>query len=107
MIEIFKNLVKSVGILEAIKYIGGFDLFKDLVETNPSLKEYSDMLKASCSVSFEGYPDAYFDFYIKDYEVQDENFGELTVDMIVDFSNLSGEEIYILKQWIGSVADDH
>ena len=107
MIEIFKNLVKSVGIFEAIKYIGGFDLFKDLVETNPSLKEYFNMLKASCSVSFEGYPDAYFDFYIKDYEVQDENFGELTVDMIVDFSNLSGEEIYNLKQWFGAVADDH
>lgn len=107
MIEIFKNLVKSVGILEAIKYIGGFDLFKDLVETNPSLKVYFNMLKASCSVSFSNNPDAYFDFYITDYDTQDENFGELTVDMIVDFSNLSGDEIYNLKQWIGAVADDH
>ena len=66
MVERFKSLVNSVGIFEAIKYIGGFDLFKDLVETNPSLKEYFNMLKASCSVSHNGYPDAYFDFYIKD-----------------------------------------
>lgn len=107
MIEIFKNLVKSVGIFEAIKYIGGFNVFKDLADNNPQFKEYLGMLKASCSVSFKGYPDAYFDFYIKDFDPQDENFGELTVDMIVDFSNLSGEEIYILKQWIGAVADDH
>jgi hypothetical protein len=57
MIERFKSLVKSVGILETIKYIGGFDLFKDLVGTNPSLKVYFNMLKASCSVSFDGYPD--------------------------------------------------
>ena len=107
MVERFKSLVNSVGIFEAIKYIGGFDLFKDLVETNPSLKEYSDMLKASCSVFVEGYPEAYFDFHIKDFDLEDENFGELTVDMIVDFSNLSGEEIYNLKQWFGAVADDH
>ena len=107
MVEIFKNLVKSVGIIEAIKVLGGFNVFKDLADNNPQFKEYLGMLKASCSVSFKGYPDAYFDFYIKDFDPQDENFGELTVDMIVDFSNLSGEEIYILKQWIGAVADDH
>jgi hypothetical protein len=37
----------------------------------------------------------------------DEEFVEIIVDMIVDFKNLSGEEIYLLKQWIGAVADDH
>ena len=107
MVEIFKNLVKSVGIIEAIKVLGGFNAFKDLADNNPQFKEYLDMLKASCSVSFTNNPDAYFDFYIKDFDPQDENFGELTVDMIVDFSNLSGEEIYKLKQWFGAVADDH
>lgn len=107
MVEIFKNLVKSVGIIEAIKVLGGFNVFKDFADNNPQFKEYLDMLKASCSVSFTNNPDAYFDFYIKDFDPQDENFGELTVDMIVDFSNLSGEEIYKLKQWFGAVADDH
>lgn len=107
MVEIFKNLVKSVGIIEAIKVLGGFNAFKDLADNNPQFKEYLDMLKASCSVSFTNNPDAYFDFYIKDFDPQDENFGELTVDMIVDFSNLSGEEIYKLKKWFGAVAEDH
>ena len=107
MIEKFKLLVKNVGVLEAIKMMGGFDTFREIAENNPQFRPYLDELKGSCSVSHNGYPDAYFDFYIKDYEVQDENFGELTVDMIVDFSNLSGEEIYNLKQWFGAVADDH
>lgn len=107
MLERFKILVKSVGIIEAIKVLGGFSVFKEIADNNPQFKEYLDMLKASCSVSLDGYPDAYFDFYITDYEGQDDDFGELEVDMIVDFSNLSGEEIYNLKQWIGAVADDH
>jgi len=42
-----------------------------------------------------------------DYDIMDEDFVELIVDMTVDFKNLSGEEIYKLKQWIGAVADDH
>jgi len=110
MIEIFENLVKSVGVLEAIKYIGGFDLFKDLVETNPSLKPYLDNFKGSCSVSYAAsarHPDAYFDFYILDYDNMDGDFVWVNVDMIVDFKNLSGEEIFNLKQWFGAVADDH
>lgn len=107
MLEKFKILVKSVGIIEAIKVLGGFNVFKEIADNNPQFKEYLGMLKASCSVSFDGYPDAYFDFYITDYEGQYDDFGELEVDMIVDFSNLSGEEIYNLKQWIGAVADDH
>ena len=107
MLERFEILVKSVGIIEAIKVLGGFNVFKEIADNNPQFNKYLDMLKASCSVSHDGYPDAYFDFYITDYEGQDNDFGELGVDMIVDFSNLSGEEIYNLKQWIGAVADDH
>ena len=107
MIEIFKNLVKNVGVLEAIKMMGGFDTFREIAENNPQFRPYLDELKGSCSVSLVNTPDAYFDFYIMDYDIMDGEFVELIVDMIVNFNNLSGEEIYQLKQWFGAVADDH
>ena len=107
MIEKFELLVKNVGVLEAIKMMGGFNTFKEIAENNPQFRPYLDKLKGSCSVSLVNTPDAYFDFYIMDYDIMDEQFVELIVDMIVDFNNLSGEEIYQLKQWFGAVADDH
>jgi hypothetical protein len=107
MIEKFKLLVKNVGVLEAIKMMGGFDTFREIAENNPQFKPYLDKLKGSCSVSLVNTPDAYFDFYIMDYDIMDGEFVELIVDMIVNFNNLSGEEIYQLKQWFGAVADDH
>ena len=107
MVEKFHKIVEKVGLYKAIKLFGGFQKFKEIVESQPELTQYLDELKGSCSVSLVNTPDAYFDFYILDYDIMDEDFVELIVDMTVDFKNLSGEEIYQLKQWIGAVADDH
>lgn len=108
MVEKINNLIEKFGLSQAVKMLGGFHKFKKLVEDNPELNHYLDDFKGSCSVSFESYPDAYFDFHILDYAIgYEEQFVELIVDMRVDFSNLSGEEIYKLKQWFGAVADDH
>jgi hypothetical protein len=106
MVEKINNLIEKFGLSQAVKMLGGFHKFKKLVEDNPELNHYLDNFKGSCSVSTEG-PDAYFEFNILDYDIMDEHFVELIVDMIIDFKNLSGEEIYQLKQWIGAVADDH
>jgi len=107
MVEKFHKIVEKVGLYKAISLFGGFQKFKKIVESQPELTQYLDELKGSCSVSLVNTPDAYFDFYILDYDIMDEDFVELIVDMKVDFKNLSGEEIYQLKQWIGAVADDH
>ncbi len=107
MVEKFHKIVEKVGLYKAIKLFGGFQKFKEIVESQPELTQYLDELKGSCSVSLVNTPDAYFDFYILDYDIMDEDFVELIVDLKVDFKNLSGEEIYQLKQWIGAVADDH
>jgi len=106
MLEKFELLVKNVGVLEAIKMMGGFNTFKEIAENNPQFKPYLDKLKGSCSVSFKNYPDVFFEFFILDADSMDDEFGQLTVDMIVDFKNLSGWEIFRLKQWMGVVADD-
>lgn len=107
MIERFKFLVQKFGLMEAIKSIGGLSAFREIAENHPELTPFLEDFKGSCSVSHPNYPDAYFDFYILDYEIMDDDFVELIVDMVVDFKNLSGEEIYELKQWFGAVADDH
>ncbi len=107
MVEKISNLIDKFGLTQSIKMLGGFNKFKEIVDNNPQLNHHLNKLKGSCSVSTEGSPDAYFDFYILDYDIIDDDFVELIVDMIVDFKNLSGEEIYNLKQWIGAVADDH
>ena len=106
MVEKINNLIEKFGISQAVKMLGGFYKFKKLVEDNPELNHYLDNFKGSCSVSTMG-PDAYFNFNILDYDIMDGDFVELIVDMIIDFKNLSGDEIYELKQWFGAVADDH
>ena len=110
MIKKIKDLIEKEGLFQSIKMLGGFKTFKRIVEKYPELSHYLDELKGSCSVSYAAsarHPDAYFDFYIMDYDIMDGDFVELIVDMIVDFKNLSGEEIFNLKQWFGAVADDH
>lgn len=110
MVEKVNALIKDMGLFSTINFFGGMEQFREMVINNPELKPFLDELRGSCSVSYigeESYPDAYFDFYILGYDIIDEDFVELIVDMKVDFSNLSGEEIYDLKKWFGAVADDH
>ena len=110
MVEKVKALIKDMGLFSTINFFGGMEQFREMVINNPELKPFLDELRGSCSVSYigeESYPDAYFDFYILDYDIMDDDFVELIVDMKVDFSNLSGEEIDELKKWIGAVANDH
>jgi hypothetical protein len=106
MIKKIKLLIEKEGLFQSIKMLGGLEAFKRIVEKYPELSHYLDEMKGSCSVTTMG-PDAHFDFYILDYDIMDEDFVELIVDMEIDFKNLSGDEIYELKQWIGAVADDH
>lgn len=110
MLEKLKKLIEKFGLLESIKLIGGFAIFMEIVDNHPQLRPYLDELKGSCSVSdtqAAPHPDAYFDFYILNVDILDDDFAELTVDMVVDFKNLSGEEINKLKQWLGAVANDY
>lgn len=106
MIEKINSLIKDMGLFSTVKFFGGMEEFKKMVIKNPELGPFLEMFRGSCSVSHSEYPDAHFEYDILDFDVQDENFGELIVNMDVDFKNLSGEEIYKLKQWMGVVADD-
>jgi hypothetical protein len=108
MVDKIKELVKKFGLFRAIKMLHGISRLREIVDEYPQLKYLLDELKGSCSVTNDlDYPDACFDFHILDVDIMDEQFAELIVDMVVDFTNLSGEEIYNLKQWFGAVADDH
>lgn len=106
MREKIYKIIKKVGPFKAATYFGGVEKFLKLLETIPGTDSVAEHFVGTCGVSHSQYPEAMFDFTILDLDKQDNQFGELTVDMLVDFSNLSGEEIYNLKQWMGAVADD-
>lgn len=106
MREKIYKIIEKVGPFKAATYFGGVQKFLKLLEEIPGTDSVAEHFVGSCGVSHSQYPEAMFDFTILDVDRQDSQFGELTVDMLVDFSNLSGEEIYNLKQWMGAVADD-
>ena len=106
MREKIYKIIEKVGPFKAATYFGGVQKFLKLLEAIPGTDSVAEHFVGSCGVSHSQYPEAMFDFTILDLDKQDSQFGELTVDMLVDFSNLSGEEIYNLKQWMGAVADD-
>lgn len=106
MREKIYKIIEKVGPYKAATYFGGVKRFLNLLKEIPGTDSVAEHFVGSCGVSHSQYPEAMFDFIILDLDKQDSQFGELTVDMLVDFSNLSGEEIYNLKQWMGAVADD-
>jgi len=106
MREKIYKIIEKVGPYNAATYFGGVKRFLELLKQIPGTDSIVEHFVGLCGVSHSQYPEAMFDFIILDIHRQDEHFGELTVDMLVDFSNLSGEEIYSLKQWMGVVADD-
>lgn len=106
MREKIYKIIEKVGPFKAATYFGGVKRFLKLLKEIPGTDSVAEHFVGSCGVSHSQYPEAMFDFTILDVDRQDSQFGELTVDMLVDFSNLSGEEIYNLKQWMGAVADD-
>ena len=106
MREKIYKIIEKVGPYKAATYFGGVKRFLNLLKEIPGTDSVAEHFVGSCGVSHSQYPEAMFDFTILDVDRQDSQFGELTVDMLVDFSNLSGEEIYNLKQWMGAVADD-
>lgn len=106
MREKIYKIIEKVGPYKAATYFGGVERFLKLLKEIPGTDSVAEHFVGSCGVSHSQYPEAMFDFTILDLDKQDSQFGELTVDMLVDFSNLSGEEIYNLKQWMGAVADD-
>ena len=106
MREKIYKIIEKVGPYKAATYFGGVERFLKLLKEIPGTDSVAEHFVGSCGVSHSQYPEAMFDFTILDVDRQDSQFGELTVDMLVDFSNLSGEEIYNLKQWMGAVADD-
>jgi len=106
MREKIYKLIEKVGPYKTATYFGGVERFLNLLKEIPGTDSVAEHFVGSCGVSHSQYPEAMFDFTILDVDRQDSEFGELTVDMLVDFSNLSGKEIYKLKQWMGAVADD-
>lgn len=112
------NFIKKQGdIFSSAKYFGGIDKLREIGKTNP---EIMDMITKSSYGYMEfqsgdrpGQTKTYrFDFYVLDYDMEDDMGGDdynhayLAIDLIVDYPNLTDEEILRIGKWVAEYCED-
>jgi len=108
--NIIDFIKKQGNIFNAAKYFGGFDKLRELTKGNDELKSF--IRKNSKGwLNFKASGNDYeFDFYILDYDMEDVGNNEvhitLFVDLIVDYPNLSDEELLTIGKWASEYCED-
>ncbi len=108
--NIIDFIKKQGNIFNAAKYFGGFDKLRELTKGNGELKSF--IRKNSKGwLNFKASGNDYeFDFYILDYDMEDVGNNEvhitLFVDLIVDYPNLSDEELLTIGKWASEYCED-
>jgi hypothetical protein len=110
------NFLKKQGdIFSSAKYFGGIDKLREIGKTNP---EIMDMITKSSYGYMEfqagdrpGRTKTYkFNFYVLDYDMEDTggdyNHAYLAIDLIVDYPNLTDNEILRIGQWVAEYCED-
>lgn len=105
------DFIKKQGnIFDAAKYFGGFDKLLELTKDNDELQSFiKNNSKGwfSFKVSGNYYK---FDFHILNYEMEsvenDTVHIVLFVDLIVDYPNLSDEELLMIGKWASEYCED-
>jgi hypothetical protein len=110
------NFLKKQGdIFSSAKYFGGIDKLREIGKTNP---EIMDMITKSSYGYMEfragdrpGRTKTYkFNFYVLDYDMEDTggdyNHAYLAIDLIVDYPNLTDEEILRIGKWVAEYCED-
>ncbi len=109
--EKLKKLINSLGILNTIQQFGGFDEAIKIFSRFPELKPLIDE-KLGGKSYFNIIPDStgvirsFFNFIIRDIDIDYEDFITLNVDFLIDFNNLSEDEIQLLKDWVYTLCLD-
>jgi hypothetical protein len=108
--NIIDFIKKQGNIFNAAKYFGGFDKLRELSKGSDELKSF--IRKNSKGwLSFKASGNEYeFDFYILDYDMEDVDDDAvhitLFVDLIVDYPNLSDEELLTIGKWASEYCED-
>ena len=111
------NFLKKQGdIFSSAKYFGGIDKLREIGKTNP---EIMDMITKSSYGYMEfqagdrpGRTKTYkFNFYVLDYDMEDDTGGDynhayLSIDLIVDYPNLTDNEILRIGKWVAEYCED-
>lgn len=112
------NFLKKQGdIFSSAKYFGGINKLREIGKTNP---EIMDMITKSSYGYMEfqagdrpGQTKTYrFDFYVLDYDMEDDmdgrdyNHAYLSLDLIVDYPNLTDDEILRIGKWVAEYCED-
>lgn len=112
------NFLKKQGdIFSSSKYFGGLDKLREIGKTNPKIMDI--ITKSSYGyMEFQtgdrpGQTKTYrFDFYVLDYYMEDDmgggdyNHAYLSIDLIVDYPNLTDNEILRIGQWVAEYCED-
>lgn len=98
------KLLNSIGAYNTINQLGGFDIFKKIVSQYPDLQSsFEEGLSGKAYFSLfldSGKVKNFFNFVIKGVDTDYDDFHTLMVDFIIDFNNLSEDEINKLKSWV-------
>jgi hypothetical protein len=112
------NFLKKQGdIFSSAKYFGGIDKLREIGKTNPKIM---DMITKSSYGYLEfqagdrpGQTKTYeFNFYVLDYDMEDDmgggdyNHAYLAIDLMVDYPNLTDEEILRIGKWAAEYCED-
>lgn len=108
--EILDFIKKQDNIFDAAKYFGGMDKLHELSKTNNELKNFIDSNSLG-NFDFKYKGKKYkFDFYILSYDIDDIDADEfhvnLNVNLIVDYPNLTEDELITIGRWVGEFCDD-
>ena len=114
--SVINFLKKQDDIFSSAKYFGGIDKLREIGKTNP---EIMDMITKSSYGYMEfqagdrpGRTKTYkFNFYVLDYDMEDDTGGDynhayLSIDLIVDYPNLTDNEILRIGKWVAEYCED-
>jgi hypothetical protein len=109
--EIIDFIKKQDSVFDASKYFGGMTNLLNLSKTNNELKDFIDTkFKSSLQIIGDKGVKHKFNFYILDFEVDNSYPGysnvNLTANLILDYPNLTDNEILRIGRWVSEYCDE-
>lgn len=108
--DIINFIKKQDNLFSAAKYFGGIDKLRELSRNNNELKSFIDSSSKGWLTIRAGNSKKYdFNCYILDFEIDtydNEQHVMFLIDLIVDYPNLTNDEILTIGKWASEYLED-